>query len=332
MIIDKITFFRLYPNVVPTKGYNRSVLVDLFKNELHFVPNGLIDVLLLYDFQNKSVEEILSIENCSERKLRVQEYIEFIVTNDLGILDDKTTIAGLSDLNKNFYADSKIESVIFELDCRSEWNITSCLQKLDLCGAKFLEIRFLDYESFVNNIQEIQIGLNHHTIETVRILVPFNLNIQIYLEENIKHFSRLNLLTIYNTTSGFELSENKINIVFSSQEFVSSECCGNVSAEYFTINTKTYIENRKHNNCLAYKISINKDGIVKNCPSLKEEFGNVDQAEFFKLISNQDFQKYWSITKDQIVNLDMYVLIAELLPRQMKVILESQVSVNIILI
>ena len=36
---------KLYPNVIPVKGYNRSLLVDLQRAKSHLVPNDLVDYL-----------------------------------------------------------------------------------------------------------------------------------------------------------------------------------------------------------------------------------------------------------------------------------------------
>jgi hypothetical protein len=46
MMSDNQTYpIKLYPNVIPVKGYNRSMLLDLQNGKPYLVPNDLVDYL-----------------------------------------------------------------------------------------------------------------------------------------------------------------------------------------------------------------------------------------------------------------------------------------------
>ena len=49
---------------------------------------------------------------------------------------------------------------------------------------------------------------------------------------------------------------------------------------------------------LVNKYSVN--GNIKNCPALKQCYGNIDDINISNVINTQKFSSYWSITKDQI--------------------------------
>lgn len=69
-----------------------------------------------------------------------------------------------------------------------------------------------------------------------------------------------------------------------------------------------------HNSCLYKKVSLDKDGYVRNCPSMAEKYDLSDGLG--KIIKTPAFRKYWNITKKKskfvrIVSFDIIVLIAE---------------------
>jgi SPASM domain peptide maturase of grasp-with-spasm system len=56
----------------------------------------------------------------------------------------------------------------------------------------------------------------------------------------------------------------------------------------------------RSNTCLNCKLSIDKNGDIKNCPSIKESFGNISTTSINKVLENSNFKKYWNIKKDEI--------------------------------
>ncbi|WP_341899734.1 grasp-with-spasm system SPASM domain peptide maturase [Fluviicola taffensis] len=275
---------KLFPNVVPLKGYNRSLLVDLLNGEPHLVPNDLIDYL----------EQTPTIE--------IEEYEKFILDNELGILIDSELGECLTPLPLNYYPTSKINNAILELDGSSSWNLQSVLMRLDELGTQFLEVRFLDYSSFVEHLNSIQKHSNETTIEYIQIMVPFDENLKHFLDSNLEeHFFRLSSIVIYNASAGFELKTNHYNLIFTSQQSVSHENCGNISQDYFAANSQTYIRNRNYNSCLAYKISVDKDGFICNCPSIEKKYEHVDSVTFSEVIDLREFREKWELTKDKLL-------------------------------
>ncbi|WP_312511537.1 hypothetical protein [Chryseobacterium culicis] len=48
--------------------------------------------------------------------------------------------------------------------------------------------------------------------------------------------------------------------------------------KYFNTNITKVLEAINHNSCLYKKIGIDKNGNIKNCPLMKENFGNIDKT------------------------------------------------------
>ena len=83
-------------------------------------------------------------------------------------------------------------------------------------------------------------------------------------------------------------------------KITSSNHCGMISTDYFTINIKTFTEAQQHNTCLNRKISIDTEGYIRNCPSMKEHYGNIKDTTLQEALVHPDFKKYWFVNKDQI--------------------------------
>ncbi|WP_264537364.1 hypothetical protein [Flavobacterium sp. N1736] len=48
--------FILFADCIPVKGFNRSIICDTKNNKFYFIPNGLYDILEIYN--GKTIEEI----------------------------------------------------------------------------------------------------------------------------------------------------------------------------------------------------------------------------------------------------------------------------------
>lgn len=280
--VESRQVLKLYPNVIPVKGYNRSLLVDLQKAKSHLVPNDLVDCL-------------------GQDRTLVEEYESFILENELGLLIDEEIGGCLTPLPTDYVPASAINNAILELDENSSWSIPSVLNQLDELGAQFLEVRFLDFYSVVKNLRILQVYSNETTIESIQILVPFHKDLKAFLDSALKErFFRLSTILIYNASEGFELDVNFYKLVFTRQEAVSHDHCGNISTAQFRQNTQAYVRNMNYNSCLAHKISVDRNGWIGNCPSMNSAFGHVDDTSFSEVVLEHEFQKKWKWTKDKI--------------------------------
>lgn len=273
----------LYPNIIPVKGFNRSLLMDLQNGKPYLVPNDLVDY----------VEQ--------PAHPRFEAYDRFILENELGILADPELRDSLKPLPLEHYPATKISSAILELDEHSSWNLASVLSSLDALGTQFLEVRFLDYPSLTSCFHLLREHTNDSTIEFIQVLVPFDPELKHFLDETLEErFLRLSKILVYRAPSGFELNDHFYDLVFTKQESVSHEYCGNSSPEYFTINLPSYVRNRHFNSCLAHKISIDRNGYICNCPSMSRKYAHADSVTLSEIIALDEFRETWKYTKDRV--------------------------------
>lgn len=281
---------KLYPNIIPVKGYNRSTLIDLLYGNIYLVPNSLVDYLETNTHLNAPDEE---------REL-VKEYRTFILENELGLEFLEEIATNLNPLPTTHHPYSKLTNSILELDSNSAWNLKYAIQQLDSCGVQFLEIRFLDYEAFIQNMVKIQREVEFTTIESIHLFIPFHPDLKEFLNAHILNFLRLFKITVYNASVGFELENGFNNLIFSKQKEITHANCGHISTTNFVISTSSYVKNQHFNSCLSHKVSINKDGFICNCPSLNARYGNIDSEKLSEVLNETDFRSTWSLTKDKI--------------------------------
>jgi SPASM domain peptide maturase of grasp-with-spasm system len=126
---------------------------------------------------------------------------------------------------------------------------------------------------------------------------------QLSLFHFCQKYPRVSAIYVYGApkTETLYLSEQGMGHLFFIESSISSEShCGIISAASFSINIQTFTEAQKHNTCLNRKISIDKDGYIKNCPSMKQHYGNIRDTSLQQALEHPDFKKDWNVHKDQI--------------------------------
>ncbi len=152
-----------------------------------------------------------------------------------------------------------------------------------------------------NELENILKMFDGTTIRDVRILIKYTDDVDEQVTENfIYAFKRLSSIIVHSAPLNKTI-ETKGGSIFFTTEVISDEgCCCVVSPSYFTVNTRMYVEAKNFNSCLNRKISIDVNGNIKNCPSLKLSYGNIESIGLTEVVRNNEFTKLWGITKDQV--------------------------------
>jgi len=117
----------------------------------------------------------------------------------------------------------------------------------------------------------------------------------------LEKFPRVHSVKIHSAPENKDvLLENYTNVFYVKKELDFDFHCGIVNMELFALNIEFFTESQHHNTCLNRKISIDEFGNIKNCPSMKESFGNVMNTTLKEAIEKNGFKKYWNIHKDKI--------------------------------
>jgi SPASM domain peptide maturase of grasp-with-spasm system len=77
--------------------------------------------------------------------------------------------------------------------------------------------------------------------------------------------------------------------------------CGIITQRHLTPpSVQTFFEAKSFNGCLNRKISVDVYGNIKNCPSMKDSYGNIRDTSLLEAVHAAGFREKWSISKDHI--------------------------------
>lgn len=292
--------FKLISNCIPVKGVQRSVICDLHRNDIDIIPNDLFDIL--NNFDGKTIKEVQDAYNNKYDNI-IFEYFEFLYERDYIFFTEQPYL--FPKISTQWFNPSKITNAIIDIDSFTQFNIIKVLDGLNILNCKFLEIRFFSTLKFtaisklVNYLNEIK-----SCITSITLKVPFNKE---YTKEFLLNFifenPRISSIIIYSAPDhDFINIKNSSNsyIYFSKNNIENEKACGIIDSRLFAINIQNFTESLKFNSCLNRKLSIDKSGFIRNCPSMAQDFGNVKDISLEEAFNHKDFKKYWDINKDQI--------------------------------
>ncbi len=292
--------FKLYSSCVITKGFNRSTIVDLDRNFYYIIPNTLSELLTKYDGKKISYILKLSPYKSNEHKNIISKYFDFLFENE--IIFNTTSPAKFPPINLKYWIHpSEIYQAIIDIDSNISTINSKVFDSLNNLNCKFLQLRLFN-KFKVNDIKKILEYLEDKTIIGVDMVMPFSN--QLFSDEiivAIESFLRVNNITFYGAPIEKSINNKSLRITYSNKNISNCKSCGIVTENYFNINLNSYTKSVNYNSCLHGKISIDVNGEIGNCPSLKEKVGNINKLKLEEALNMREFKKYWNVKKDDII-------------------------------
>lgn len=292
--------FRLFSDCIPVKGFTRSVICDLRRDNYYLIPNDLFDII--HQNKIKTSNEITKGYNFDENKI-LEEYYTFLINNELGFWCDDDELLLFPDMDLTWDYPSKITNCIIDIKDYEVHNYENYFEQLELLGCFHIQIR--SYERLSSNqLENIVIKAENKSIKSIQFHLQYSdmdeMEKWILL---IDRYYRITTVLVYGAPKDEIFYESKSTtgtIVFLEKKFHSFKQCGVVSHTYFTTNILSFTESLNYNSCLNKKISIDINGEIKNCPSMAKSYGNAKNINLPAVIEEQGFKEMWNISKDKI--------------------------------
>lgn len=288
----------LYANCIPVKGAKNSIICDLQRQNYVQIPDGLYEILT--DHKGKSLEEIKSVYD-NEYDDIIESYFEVLIENEFAFFTNTPEL--FPEISMEWDEPLEITNTIIDIDEGSDFDIFSILDQLSDIHCKFIQIRFY-HKINLDRIKSILEYLDQ--VQSNSIGIDFLFPYVKEKEENefinlFTTFKRLNTVAVYDSPIKklINIGHSKY-LIFSGQKIDSENCCGIIEKETFSVHLKTFTESQKYNSCLNRKISIDKTGHIRNCPSMPKSFGKIDQVTLKEALNHASFKDFWKINKDQI--------------------------------
>ncbi|MDO4726058.1 MAG: grasp-with-spasm system SPASM domain peptide maturase [Porphyromonadaceae bacterium] len=272
--------FSIYNCCFITKGFSRGCLIDVERNLHCSVPLELCNIL-----DNKQISE----------KSDFFEHIEFLRNEGFLYFTDPNEVDSYS--HNEIFTPFVFNNLIFDVSNIDDF--FSRIQKINSNEIETIQIRFY-FKLNIQQIYSVLCYLVERDFYSIELL--FNHDENNSTEEYLKIYNSYEYITklvVFNYMS--DIYPKIKNIFFVQQELESENQCGKISENLFCPNLRTFLSAKTANSCLYKKISIDKKGYIKNCPSMNKSYGNIDDNITLKeALSIPDFTKLWHITKDQI--------------------------------
>jgi SPASM domain peptide maturase of grasp-with-spasm system len=293
--LDK--YFVLFSCCFITKGFNRSIIIDTQRNNFHFIPHELGD--LIGEFPVKTTGQIMQQFAGDEERGIFNEYLMFLESNELGFYTNNPP--SFPRIDESFRLPNVISNAVLDFRKDIPYPVESHLQELETLGCEAVQIRI-----FENLTQPIFTKLIESFEKISFRCVDLLLNADVfynrkYLKSVLKSNPNINKVTLYNSSKGdFVILNHYQSLELKTSALNSKEQCGQMGAKYFVTNLNHVIESRSFNSCLNKKIAIDEDGLIKNCPSLKQTFGDAQETSLTEAIEKKGFKNLWSLGKDKV--------------------------------
>lgn len=289
----------LYANCIPVKGAKKSIICDLQRQNYVQIPNDLYNILDKH--RGKSIQEIKDFYENKYDDI-IENYFKLLLKNDFAFLTDTPEL--FPKLSTEWKEPFQVTNAIIDISEETTFELNSILDQLSEIHCKFLQIRFYKKISLSELIAILQY-FNRIASNTIGIdiLLPFTGDFtDVNVQKLFQKYKRLNSLVLHTSPLGKRIQqiEHSKYYIHTSAVIDSEMCCGVINKSLFSINIKTYTEALKFNSCLNGKISVDKYGEIKNCPSMAVSFGNINNTTLRNALLNQYFTKYWKVNKDQI--------------------------------
>jgi len=290
--------FNTFASCKLVKGHQRAVILDLQRNKIYPIPLTLYTIL---QFAGKmSVPDLIQTYGVDNREV-IEEYFKFLTENDIVFFSDRPEL--YPSLDDAWDEPFEITNCILDFDAE---NISLASQVYISIGSvpiKALQIRVFEAVS-IEDLDALLKNIKPIGTSSIELIVKYSTQMS---PENLRLICNQNpylfMVTVFDAPVQRQHNFGKSafgQVFYVTEPAVSEKSCGRISPDFFTINMKTFTESLRHNSCLNRKVSVDRNGEIKNCPSMVDSYGNVRDTSFRDALELPGFKKYWGINKDMI--------------------------------
>ncbi|HCQ13986.1 grasp-with-spasm system SPASM domain peptide maturase [Flavobacterium sp.] len=295
----KNKYLKVFSNCIVSKGSSRSLILDIQRESFIAIPDTFEEFINLIK-QKKSLIDIYKIYGI-ENKIVINEYIDFLLENEYGFICENEEFDNFIDMDYSFEFPAHITNCIIEFSKKTSNNLDMILNGLDklMCN----NVQFIIYDQVsIEELIELLVKTKDLEVKGIELIIEYSELFLDFISKIDKINFRVVSITIYNSKDKPKYQDDTtFSINYIDKKIDSFKHCGAVETFYFNINKLKVLESINHNSCLNKKISIDKDGNIKNCPSMPQSFGNIKDTTLEEALNHPDFKKYWNVNKDMIV-------------------------------
>lgn len=290
-------YFLLYENCRLVSGKNKSLIMDIQRNEYYEISNLLFEILN-NNLNKISIKELKKMYG-NEYDSGIEKYFDYLNNEELGFYTIEPDV--FPKINLEYKSPYQLLTAIIAYNHTSNYSLNDVMLQLVDLGCQSIQIRIFKQLN-LRSLQEILNLTTESRVQIVEVYLDYkNYNID-FLLKIMKENLRLKII-LHN------YFENKIIPLFDNSNtsylvLTTKKLKENSKEVYskknFICNTLLYMESLNYNSGLNRKVSIDFDGEIKNYISHKKSFGNVHNDKLSDVIKLKNFKKLWKVTNNKI--------------------------------
>lgn len=287
----KDKYLKLYSSCKSVRGKERGAFYILDENRIEIVPLSMIE--LTDSLKQYSIEECKKIVNS---EILFNEYIDYLIVKRIGFVTDEPN--SFSDMDDFYDSPSHIFISCISIDEKSTYDLINFVKELDDLLCKHIEIRLLYSPLCIEQLLKILKLFEKTTIRSIDLHIsncPFFLLPK--LMKILDSYKKISHTVLYSMP--YEKIES--GVIFTTQHY-NDIGYSPFNEKILYINIKHYSEAQHFNPFYNKKISIDKNGFIRNNLICKIDYGLYCSITnpISEIIKNKEFTKYWKINSDMI--------------------------------
>ncbi|WP_025144436.1 grasp-with-spasm system SPASM domain peptide maturase [Pedobacter jeongneungensis] len=297
MIKDNV-YIKLFACCILVKGAKRATIVDIQRHDYMFVPLGISEIL--EEGKSRPIEEVLQGYNAAD-VANITKYLDHLITREYAF---RTTEPELYPrLSLEWKNSSLISNAIIDFDYHSDYPVEPIIDQLEKLGCETVQVRYFDAACILWVSQLLStFARGMGKIRNIQLVLGYSREMdKSSLIRLMQKHERLTEIIIHSAPEeSLLIHQKRYPLRFIKQEIKDESHCGFVSPKYFRINAPFFIESQHFNSCLNAKVSVDKNGMIKNCPAMDSTYGHVNDLSIDDVVIRQDYLDWGNISKDQV--------------------------------
>lgn len=301
-------FLQLFADCIPVRGAIRSAFYDLTRHEIILFPTDYY--FLLEAILGKRVGDLLEKIQSDPNKEQIIRFLDFLDEKELIMLVDDPSEFPPIDNSWDF--PGLVQNAIIDVSTVLH-DFSKIFNELSSLGCQYVQIRSFSNLLTLDVCHALLEHAHHKSIVGIELILKYENEVSddTYITF-VKQHSMVSALTVHSAPQSknalvdtlapviYEGAPSR-QIRFTTQRIGSELHCGIITRRHLTFPAVgTFFEARSFNGCLNRKISIDAAGNIRNCPSMKDSYGNIRDSSLLEAVHAPGFQEKWGIAKDQI--------------------------------
>ena len=230
----------------------------------------------------------------------LDEYLSFIIEMEIGFWVSRIDYNNFEPINEVYSKSSPIDNCIIDIhfEISKPILIKEFVAIVQKYKCRHFQMRFYG-DPDIDLITHYIRSANIDSARSFEILLRYHKKDYV-VEDLFKINPLLNKVVFYNSPSDEVLMDTYKTICYVEHMIGSADCCGKVLKKNLLSNMFMFVESKNYNACLNRKISLDVFGMVKQCPTMVDNYGSVLDVNLDEVIRSDTYKTYTAINKDLV--------------------------------